>query len=108
MDVNTFGYYPCCINLCSILNSQDNLKITRKVNRILAKQIDDYIAIQFIPNKVTRSAVLEQWHKNFLSTVNSLKFPENIRTHTLAVEKVYFRRAIKFKGCLNGKNGGVS
>ena len=94
MDRYTFGNSQAAQNLIgNILPKPEYMKYSKRVTRLLSKQISILKLVNCISNETTRKATLRMWHRHFVELC--LDLPEAVRTHTLCVETGWYRQTLK-------------
>lgn len=95
MDKCAFSDSGAAQNLVKILNDSRYNTYSPKVSKILAKYFTYTSYAMFIPNKHIRDAMLDILRKKFIEMINELILPEVVKTHTLNVIAMQYRKCIK-------------
>ena len=89
----TFGNTQCAINLMGILQKEQYVSYSRKVQHLLAKQNVVFLSLRNIDNKSVYLSTILMWHKRFIGLTENL--PELVKTHTRCVETALYRQSLK-------------
>lgn len=94
LDKFTFGSRPGMVNLTDILNKLNDKKITRKCGYLISSFCFKMCYCKTHSRAVTLE-VLQFYKKKYLSLINNLDFPENVKGHLRGVIVSYYKTWFK-------------
>jgi len=95
MKDTTFGSFPAAIILADILNKVDDKRITHKICSLIADYKAAIDELKKIDDLGIRKRFLFLWKAISVQKIESLNFPDNVKSFTLNVESKFFKEAMK-------------